>query len=522
MHLVSERRDHRLVAVASASMALALVAVLAFAVRAQAGELIYWNNYQAEPQTISVANMSGSGSLLNLSGIDLKSPEGMAIDSVTGRLYVASASAGADKKGQIQFANLDGSGAGVFSAPGAPVDEPYGVAIDPATRRIYWANAAGGTDDKGSIAWANLDGSSGGTLNTGDATVEEPYKIGLDPVNGRVYWGSYITSTETTISYANVNNSGGGNLSISPPVESAYGFAVDPAAGRLYVSEGSQERFSFTGLLGGSRNILDTTGAVENSSYGFAVDPTLNKIYWPNYDNGADPVDGLGFASLSGGGGGNISPTAPYNGAQDVLVLKSPSGTGSPTITRSAPAALTCSTGTWAADFAGSFVYQAPRSYTYQWTLNGAAIAGATSNILTATSPGVYACTVTATNQAGSAAQTSSAAATVNAASLKLTAKPKKAKAKAGKAASFKVQALNQGDLPTGNAKVCVKVPKKAKKALKAPKCKALGAVGALTTRTAKLKVKVKPTAAKGSYKITLQIKGSAGKAVKATVKVVG
>src|SRR3954471_5484582 len=114
MYFVSERRDHRRVAVASALIVLAFITMFAFAARAQAGELIYWNNYRAEPETISVADMSGSGSLLNLTGIDLKSPEGMAIDSATGRLFVASSSGGTDKKGEIQFVNLDGSGAGVF------------------------------------------------------------------------------------------------------------------------------------------------------------------------------------------------------------------------------------------------------------------------------------------------------------------------------------------------------------------------------------------------------------------------
>jgi DNA-binding beta-propeller fold protein YncE len=522
MHFVSERRDHRLVAVASALIVLAFVAVFASAARAQASELIYWNNYGAEPETISVADISGQGGLLNLSGIDLKSPEGMAIDSVTGRLYVASSNGGADKKGEIQFANLDGSGAGVFTATGAPVNEPYGVVVDPATRTIYWANAGFEPEDKGSIAWAKLDGSSGGLLNTTGATVDDPYKIGLDPVNGRVYWGNNIGANETVISYANVNNGGGGDLNITPTPESAYAFAVDPAAGRLYWSEGDDDRFAYTGLLGGTRSILDTTGALVNTSYGFALDPTLNKIYWPNYGNHEDPLNGLGFASLSGGGGGNISPTAPFDGPQDVLVLKSPTGTGAPTITRSSPAALSCSQGSWTADFAGSFVYQAPHSINYQWALNGAAISGATASTLTATTPGSYACTVTATNQAGSASQTSGAAATVKAAKVRLTVKPKKAKAKAGKTAKLNVQALNQGDLQTGNAKLCVKKAKKAKKALKAPKCKKLGVVGALTKKTTKLKIKVKPDAAKGNYKVTLQVKGSAGKAVKATVKVLG
>jgi len=250
----------------------------------------------------------------------------------------------------------------------------------------------------------------------------------------------------------------------------------------------------------------------------------LNKIYWPNYDNNAKPVNGLGFASLSGGGGGNISPTAPFSGPQDLLVLKSPTGSGAPAITRSStsPAALSCSEGSWAADFPGSYVYQAPHSIAYQWTLNGTAIPGANAAAFTATAPGSYGCTVTAANQAGSSSQTSGAAVSVNAAKVKLTVKPKKAKAKAGKTAKFKVQALNQGDLQTGNAKLCVKVPKKAKKALKAPKCKKLGKVGARKKRNAKLNLKVKKGATAGNYKVTLQVKGSAGKTVKATVKVLG
>ena len=122
MLLVTERRGR--IATVSASIALALVLLLALAARAQAAETIYWDNYGATPQSISVANIDGSGGGgLNLTGVNLDDPEGMAIDTVTGRLYVVSSS-GAGGKGEILFVNLDGSGAGVFSAPGAPLDEP--------------------------------------------------------------------------------------------------------------------------------------------------------------------------------------------------------------------------------------------------------------------------------------------------------------------------------------------------------------------------------------------------------------
>jgi hypothetical protein len=135
MHFVSERRDHRLVAVASALIALAFVALFAFAARAQAAETLYWNNYSDDPDTIGFANPDGSGGgALDLGGVELDGPEGMAVDPVTGRLYIAAISNGPESKGEIVFANLSGGGGGVFTAPGAPVSSPEGVAIDPATR----------------------------------------------------------------------------------------------------------------------------------------------------------------------------------------------------------------------------------------------------------------------------------------------------------------------------------------------------------------------------------------------------
>jgi DNA-binding beta-propeller fold protein YncE len=526
MHFVSERRDHRLVAVASALIALAFVAVFAFAARAQAAETLYWNNYSGDPDTIGFSSPDGSGGgALDLTGVELDGPEGMAVDPVTGRLYIAAISNGPENKGEIVYANLSGGGGGVFTAPGAPVSSPEGVAIDPATRMIFWIN----TGENDSIAWAKLDGSAGGTLNLTGANFKEPYRLALDPVAGRVYWGSENPDTnELVISYANVNNTGGGNLNTSgsAPVTSINGIAVDPTGGRVYWLNESSETLSYTKTDNTGGGEVDTTGAAFNGPYGLALDPGTGKAYWANYGGGETRTGAFGTANyLTGGSGGSINiATAPVDGPQDPMLLKSPTATGAPVIGRDAanPALLACPSGSWAPDYPGSFVYQAPQSYGYQWALNGAAIAGATSSTLTATAPGAYTCTVTGTNVTGFASQTSGTAATVNAAKVKLTVKPRKAKAKPGKFAKFRIQALNQGDLQTGNAKVCVKVPKKAKKALKTPKCKKLGVVGALTKKTAKLKLKVKPTAAKGSYKVKLQVKGSPGKAVKATVKVLG
>lgn len=525
MSLVSEHRGkERLVALASAMTALACLALLALAGQARAAENIYWNNYSAAPETIAFADITGSGGgTLNLGATPVDSPEGMAIDSATGRLYIAASENGAAKKGEIVFVNLDGSGAGVLATPGAEVNEPYGLAIDPVTRTIYWVNIAGGPGGKGSIGFAKLDGTGGGLLDTTGVTIESPYRLAVDPVGGKVFWGDSAGAT-SVVAFANLNNTGGGgilDITGATVPTNVRSLAVDSGAGRVYWLNGSADRISYASVNGGGGGDIDLTTAPYSNPYGLALDPVLGKLYWANWGNGATATDAIGFSALNGSGAGGITPlTAPVNGPQDPVILKSPSAAGAPTIARSAKvrAELSCSQGSWAADFGGGSVFQAPHTYAYQWSKNGAAIAGATAATLTATKPGSYGCSVTAANQAGSATQ-ASAPVNVKAAKVQLKTK-KKAKAKAGGVATFKIKATNQGDLKSKNARVCVKVPKKAAKDLKAkPKCKSLGKIKGKGKDSAKLRIKVGPNAA-GTYKVTFQVKGSPGKAAKAKIVV--
>jgi DNA-binding beta-propeller fold protein YncE len=520
LSLVSGRRaPRRQVAVVLAVFALAFVGLFAIATSAHASELLYWDNYSADPDSVSVANIDGSGGgSLNLAGVELNGPEGMAYDSATGRLYVATLGRGLGDSGQVVFINVDGSGAGVFSVPGVPVEVPKGLALDPVTRIIYWNNTKSDT-----ISWAKLDGSAGGVLTTAGATVDSVVRMAIDPVAGRLYWGNSLTSETSSISFANANNTGGGgnlDLTGATPPESISGLAVDPVGGRLYLADQEAGALSYANLDGSGGGDIDLTGAFVLEPYGLALDPTLGKLYWGNYDQGSEEREGaIGFANVGGGGGGIDIATAPTAGPQDPVILKGPTGASVPTVTRDAKlrSHLTCSQGTWAGDFSGSNVYRAPHTFAYQWAENGVPIPGATAATLDATKGGAYTCAVTASNQAGSASQTS-AAIQLNAATLKLTVK-KKARVKKGGVATFKVEAVNLGDVKSANSKVCVKVPKKAKKALKAPKCKKLGQLEGGGTSTAKLKFKVRKSA-RGTYKVTFQLRGSAGKSAQGTILV--
>jgi uncharacterized repeat protein (TIGR01451 family) len=494
----------------SASLVLTAVACLGLAARAQAGELVYWDNFDAVPETYSVANIDGSGGgPLNLSGTAIDGPEGMTFDSTTGRLYIAASVRGPTGSGQIVYVNVDGSGAGVLSTPGAEVNTPLGVDIDPTTRTIYWANNLGGLENKGSIGFAKLDGSGGGRLNTAGVRVERPNKVAVDLATGKLYWGN----NNEAIAFANLDNSGGGDtldVTGAPEPPRVRGVAVDAAAGRVYWLD-SAEHVSFASVNGGGGGELKLGEATFSTPFGLAVDPTIGRVYWGNLGQGQARLDAIGFVNLAGGAGGITPQTAPVDGPQDPVILKSPTATAPPTATRAAdaPAKLGCSEGTWAADLTGSFVFQAPRTIAYQWIRNGAPLAGATAATFSAKSPGSYSCIATAANQAGTASQ-ASAPITVKAAKLKLTTK-RKAKATPGQIVKFKLTAKNRGDLTAKKPKVCVMLPKSAKGALKAPKCKSLGGIVGRRKKSVTLKLKVLGSA-QGTYKLTFKPKGARGK----------
>jgi hypothetical protein len=514
LSLAAERRDHRRFATVSASIALVIVALFALTARSQAAETVYWDNYGSDPDNVAFAGIDGGGGgVLNIGTEKIEGPEGMAYDTASNRLFVANETG---TNGQILAIKLDGSGAVPFTAPGAPIEEPEGVGVDPTRGLIFWQNV-----DEETISWAKLDGSAGGILNTTGATLNSPCcRITVDPVGGRVYWVNTGPSPNT-IAYANLDNSGGGgelNLTGSTVEPGGEGLAVDSATGRLYFLGGEEVGFANVNGTGGGD--VPTGSGVFNGTWGLGFDPSKSTLYWGNESNGADErTNAIGFVNLSGVGGGISPVTAPVDNPQDPVIIKSPTGTGAPTLARDPKnrAALSCTQGTWAADFAGGFVYQAPRTFAYQWVRDGAPIGGATAATFAATSAGSYTCTVTATNQAGTAAQTS-AAINVKAAKIKLTTK-KKAKADAGDLVKFKVKAVNQGDLKPKNAKLCVKLPKAAKDDLKAPKCKKLGLKGR-AKKTLTIKVKVKGGADEGTDKLTFQVKGAAGKAAKSKIVV--
>ena len=235
-----------------------------------------------------------------------------------------------------------------------------------------------------------------------------PQNVAIDPANGKTYWAN---NGNNTIYSANLDNTGGGQQlnTGSASVSGPNGLAIDVSTGKLYWANSGDDTHPIAWALtdnSGTAANLDTIGATASGSFGVALDPTAGKLYWANCNSNT-----ISVANLDGtGGGGQLSTNGTTPDCPGFPVIqRTPSGTGAPVITGgSAPGAtLTCSTGSWAQDLIGAFLYQEPQTFAYTWTRDGAAIPGATSSSIVASSPGEYACTVTAANHAGSSSQSS-------------------------------------------------------------------------------------------------------------------
>jgi DNA-binding beta-propeller fold protein YncE len=182
-----------------------------------------------------------------------------------------------------------------------------------AADRIYWSNY-----DNNTISYANLNGSGGGQIKTTGATVNGPMGLAIDPATGRVYWANWGNpgGTGVTISYANLDGSGGGgNLPTgTATVLGPHGLAIDHAAGKIYWPNYNGDRISWANLNGSGGGDLMTGAATLAGPRGVAVDPASGRIYWANYDGNR-----LSYANLNGSGGGDLNTgTATVNQPEGV------------------------------------------------------------------------------------------------------------------------------------------------------------------------------------------------------------
>lgn len=183
-----------------------------------------------------------------------------------------------------------------------------------AKNMLIWGNAGAGT-----LSYANLDGSGGGDLGLGGATVEEPMGVAVDAAAGRIYW---IEDPADAIKFANLDGGGSvGTLTTTgTELSGGQGLSLDKAAGRIYWD--SNEKVWFANLDGSGGGEIPAGGATLAGPQGVAPDPANGRIYWANVGGSMVPVSS---ARLDGSGegedieGGAASTSLPSGLALDPI-----------------------------------------------------------------------------------------------------------------------------------------------------------------------------------------------------------
>jgi PKD domain-containing protein len=366
----------------------ALLAALAalLPVSAGAADKIYWGNEGGG--SVQVANLDGTGVAAPLF-LGEGGPCGTALDPAAGKVYWANFVGN-----EIRVANLDGSGTAstLFADGGAPC----GVAIDRAGGKIYWANYAADL-----IRVANLDGTGLPATLFAEPAGSGPSGLAIDRAAGKIYW---TNQTSDEVRVANLNGSGAPSTLFGPAdaADNPIGIAVDPGAGKVYWAALDADQIRVGNLDG--TGMPSALFAGEDSPGGVAVDPTAGRIYWASLSGEKIRVGNIdGSGTISTLFGGQSSPLLP-------AILRAPeAGSQLPAVSggTSVGVPMTCSTGSWKDDVGSASFFRAPRTFAYQWQLDGSDIPGASASSYTFTDPGDYTCRVTATNQAGSSSQTS-------------------------------------------------------------------------------------------------------------------
>ena len=352
-----------------------------------AGTRIYWGNEFAD--AIRFANVDGSGRA-TLFGGEGGGPCGVALDPAAGKVYWTNF-----HSGEIRAANLDGSGtaSSLFTDAGSVC----GVALDRAAGKIYWANYSAN-----SIRVANLDGTGVPATLFAEPPGSGPSSVVIDRAAGKIYWANQDSDQ---LRIANLDGSGTASTLFGPAEagDGPVGLAIDPAAGKVYWAALGSDQIR-VGNLDGSG--VSSTLFADESPAGVALDATAGKLYWATFRGGGKIRTGN-----VDGSGSPATVLEDQDGSAFPALLQAPQPGQAPAISGGASLgdALSCSPGGWKSDLGGASLFRSPRTFAYQWQLDGTDIPGATTSSFTFTEPGDYTCRVTAANEAGSSSQTSAA-----------------------------------------------------------------------------------------------------------------
>ncbi len=164
--------------------------------------------------------------------------------------------------GGISKANLDGSNPSVVAQFSAAPELPLGMAYDSISNKIFFVNDK--YDFSGGIWTINPDGSGLAEVVPGvDAGA-----IALDLINGTIYWADWFGGVFS----ANLDGTDVANIYSALDQIFVWGIAVDPDAGKVYVSDKENLKIIRMDLDGG--NPEDWLTGIEPYAM-YIYDPTL-------------------------------------------------------------------------------------------------------------------------------------------------------------------------------------------------------------------------------------------------------
>jgi hypothetical protein len=193
----------------------------------------------------------GAATPLDLTGATAPSnPLGLTIAPADNMLYWTNEYTGTG--GWLSRVSGNGGGGGDVTTPHVGTQWPQGIALDTRSGRLYWADR-----NPNGIRWTTTDGTGSGTISPGTATLPG-FSVAVDSTRGRVWW-----SARTRVASAPI--AGGGGADVFTPTGYADGVAIDEAGGMVYWLQsgpgGIGSLLQRGSVSGGTPENLGTTGS---------------------------------------------------------------------------------------------------------------------------------------------------------------------------------------------------------------------------------------------------------------------
>lgn len=377
-------------------------------IKVRPGTQAIWTDFQTG--TIRVENTDGA--VATLFGGEAN-PTGVAIDPAAGAIYWSDAGTG-----QIRVGHLDGHGAPrtLFAGESAPT----GVAVDPVHHVIFWTDydTNWNVNQPGSVRMGRLAPSGWsaiGRASTLFSGQHQPLGVTVDPQRDAIYWSDGSGQIQVGFLDRARAAASGSSLRLFAGQSKPSGLALNPANRTLFWSNNGNGTIMKGKINAGGNQAQGRAVAAfqgeDSDPFGIAIDPLQHRLYWTDYNHkrsNRNPGT-IRAGSLTAPARNATTVFSRESGPAFLALLHSPVPLTRPALSRSSAPnpLLTCSRGTWAPDLPSAFFYQAPQTFTYVWTLNGAQLPHADSPTYAPRQGGSYTCTVIATNSAGSGAQTS-------------------------------------------------------------------------------------------------------------------